>query len=143
MKFWFSSILLSLGMLAGCSPIGTERTGTETIDKSFHITGFRWDTGGRIYIYAIARNVGGMTEVCAAYSHNKLSYYEDRFTDQTMEAVKLTSQGDTLVQGGNFINEFQDPKTAVGKHANCVLTSVDWKPGYAEEIRSQTVAVAY
>ncbi len=143
MKKLISSVVVSLGVLAACSPIGTERSGTETIDSSFHVTGFRWDTGGAVYIYAVARNKGGSTEVCAAYAHTQLSYYEDRFTDQTLEAVKLTSQGDTLVHGGNFINEFEDPETAEGKHANCVITSVPWKPGYADEIRSHTVGVAY
>jgi len=138
-----ASIIVSVGVLSSCSPFGTERSGSETIDESFHVTGFRWDTGGTIYIYALARNKGGMTEVCAAYAHNQLSYYEDRFTDQTMEAIKLTSQGDTLVQGGNFINEFKDPENAIGKYANCVLTSNAWKPGYAEEINTRVVAVAY
>ena len=123
--------------LAGCQGATYQNSGGAVVDSSFHVTGFRWDGGGTVYIFAKAQEKNGLTEICGAWAPEQMNVYVSRLNDRAIESVILMSDGDKLVQSGRWMKKFIDPKESNGQAANCILSDVPWKAVYAEDINSK------
>lgn len=124
------TLLCATIILAACAGLEKTPSGTDVIDRSYTVTGFRWDGGGIVFVYAKAREKNGMTEVCAAFAPDDTDAFVSQFNSRVIDGANLQADGVTLTQGGGFMNRLSEPVKRAGPHANCVVTGREWEPRF-------------
>jgi hypothetical protein len=122
-------ILITTSLLSGCAGKGEPTAGT-SIDRSFTTAGFRWDSGGAMYVFLTARQSRGRVEVCAARMVTKGAPITYRYNDNMLDSGSVFVGGDRVLTGLAFANALEETDNLLGKPANCRLSSAAWKPEY-------------
>lgn len=120
--------------LGGCAEAFYERAGTDTIDTSYSVTGWRHLQGGAVtYVFAkVYPGPSGNTKICAAFADEKMDIYTARDAHRAHGQATLHHNGVKLVQGLDFMSNARNPKEPFGKTSNCVVTDVPWQDAFSE-----------
>ncbi|MEO1491194.1 MAG: hypothetical protein AAFV19_03465, partial [Pseudomonadota bacterium] len=120
--------LLSMTACATGTPIAGQ-----TIDDSYRVDGFRWDSGTTVYVMLKTFNADGKTGVCGAWTARGGSSNISHLNTEMMDAGSVALDGTTLVNGLGFMKEHGGTGDLKGQASNCVKTDVDWQPAFANE----------
>ncbi len=124
-------LLLLVMIVSGCESRG-ERTGQISIDRQFTTGGFRWDSGGVVYVFLKVRENQGKVEVCAAHMPTQGSSYTDRLHVDVLDAAIVIVDGVRVMRGLAFANRLALTDDVQGQPATCARGTADWKPSYAQ-----------
>ena len=124
--------IASLGaalLVAGCVS-STEPASGQTIDRTYKVDGFRWDSGTTVYVLLKAYDADGKVGVCGAWSARGGSATISNLHTDVLAAGILTIDGERLLQGLNFLAEHGPEGELVGKTSNCVVVDKPWKKSF-------------
>lgn len=122
--------LLALGLIAaGCTaqaPLGTDR-----VTPGYATGGGEWNTGGGITAVARVFQRDGATVVCGAWATDRQSVLTILLNGDVMEAASVFIDGTQVVLNLGFMQRVADADSITGAQANCVASTVPWRPGFA------------
>lgn len=94
--------------------------------------GGTWNTGGGITTAVQIRERDGKTVVCGAWTTDQQSVLTHGRNDDVMEVASVYAGGTRLVQNLGFMARARYSENITGAQANCVRSSVNWRPEFAE-----------
>ena len=116
-------------LVSGC--VGsTEPASGQTIDRTYKVDGFRWDSGTTVYVLLKAYNASGKVGICGAWSARGGSATISNLHTDVLAAGIVTLNDERILQGINFMAEHGPEGKLVGKASNCVVTDKPWKKGF-------------
>jgi len=130
MSGFLSHVALTLGLLTlGCTQY--DNVGTDTVDPSYATGGGEWRCGGGITTVARVFERDGVAVVCGAWTTDSQSTVTSELNEDVMEAASTYIGKTRIVQNLAFMNRVRYSDNIAGAQANCVASTVPWRPEFA------------
>lgn len=123
-------IVAATVVLAACAH--ATPAGSDTVGPGYVTGGGTWNTGGGISAAVRVLKRGGATVVCGAWTTDRQSALTVNHNRDVMAAGSVYLAGTRLVQGLGFMARVPYSNNIAGASANCVASSVPWRPAFAD-----------
>ena len=126
LRFPLAAAFALVSLMAGCANVGTGTpSGKTPITRDFVVVTQGWQRQDSLtrYIY-LARNRGGVTEVCGAIYSEGTGIVRS-LEQRLLNGTALETESGTLTNSISFFNRLNSFEN--GSMANCVVTDVPWE----------------
>ena len=103
-----------------------------TVGPDYVTGGGKWNTGGGITTAVDIHEGDGATIVCGAWTTDPQSVLTYNRNEEVMEVASVYAGGTRLVQNLSFMARVPYSQNISGERANCVRSSVPWRPEFSE-----------
>lgn len=125
------AILVTLAvMTAACARYVVVETAT--VGPDYVTGGGEWNTGGGITTAVDIYERDGATVVCGAWTTDRQSVLTYNRNKEVMAVASVYAGRTRLVQDLSFMARVPYSRNIAGEQANCVRSSVPWRPEFAE-----------
>ena len=125
--FFWSTLLLAV--LNGCTT--TTSIPGSTVDKSYLVDGFRWQSGAETVVFYKVFKSGDQVGVCGAWG-SKDAVRSNVFNDQVLDAGIIRVGGVRILQGVRFMANHGAPENVTGNASVCRQSSVQWREEFED-----------
>lgn len=115
--------------LSAC--VSTDPISGSSVDKTYSLGGFSWNTGRQVYVAYKTFKSGNHVGICGAYGGKGAGGANSSDLDM-IRAGSVFLGGTRVVQGVEFMHNAVHSSKIKGGTANCVRSSVEWRPEFAK-----------
>ena len=117
--------VFAVSLLLGACTTTTSLPGS-TVDKTYPLDGFQWESGAATYVFYKVFKSGNHVGVCGAWGA-KHAVRSTVHNDQVMGAGIIRVAGQRILQDVSFMAYHGAPENVSGNAANCRQSSVEWR----------------
>ncbi|MEM1346691.1 MAG: hypothetical protein AAGI34_19195 [Pseudomonadota bacterium] len=113
----------------------TTPAGTDQVNGSYRLGGFRWSSGSTVYLLAGLKQFDNRVAVCGAWAADGGTAGSSQFNSQAVQMISVTVDGETVAAGFGFARRFdwQGIEGLARQGTDCVLSDLAWQSSYAAQ----------